>query len=157
MFYFNSTLDPKLISRKMELDDQVTPSTNSVMCESLYKLGLYFYDQEFLNRSKSMLALMTKQYVAKDPIYFHNWARVYLQHARPLYEVAIVGENARQIQQDILQHFTPQALLLGGTQEGSLELLKEKLQEGNTYIYVCRNKVCKLPVSQVSQALKLMN
>jgi hypothetical protein len=47
-------------------------------------------------------------------------------------------------------------MLLGGETEGSLELLKDKLQDGATYIYVCQNKVCKLPVEEVDRALELM-
>jgi len=34
-------------------------------------------------------------------------------------------------------------------------LLKDKLQEGETMIYVCQNKVCKLPVTEVEKAVKL--
>ncbi|MBK7465869.1 MAG: hypothetical protein IPJ43_03085 [Saprospiraceae bacterium] len=47
-------------------------------------------------------------------------------------------------------------ILLGGKNEGTLELLKEKLQEGDTYIYVCKNKVCKLPVNNVQKAIPLI-
>ena len=75
---------------------------------------------------------------------------------RPLYEVAIVGEKAEELRNSMIKNYLPNAILLGGKTEGSLELLKEKLQEGNTYIYVCRNKVCKLPVQEVAQALELM-
>ncbi len=156
LFYFNSKLDPKLITRKIEMDDQVIPSTNSVMCENLYKLGLYYYEDEFLTRSKSMMQVAIKHYIRKGPVFFFNWLRVYQQMARPLYEVAIVGDKALEVLQEILLYPIPHAILLGGKTEGGLELLKEKLQEGHTYIYVCRNKVCKFPVKEVSKALALM-
>ena len=44
----------------------------------------------------------------------------------------------------------------GALNEGTLELLKEKKQEGQTFIYVCRNKICKLPVKKVPEALQLI-
>jgi uncharacterized protein YyaL (SSP411 family) len=52
--------------------------------------------------------------------------------------------------------FLPHALWLGGPTEGTLELLKDKLQPDQTYIYVCRNKVCRLPVTAPDKALDLL-
>jgi uncharacterized protein YyaL (SSP411 family) len=45
---------------------------------------------------------------------------------------------------------------MGGAEEGDLPLLQNKLVPGQTTIYVCQNKVCKLPVTSVTEALKLM-
>ena len=36
-------------------------------------------------------------------------------------------------------------------------ILKSKLDEGETYIYVCQNKVCKLPTQDVDKAMSLMD
>ena len=44
-------------------------------------------------------------------------------------------------------------IYLGGKDEGSLELLKYKKVEDQTFIYVCRDKSCKLPVKEASKAL----
>ncbi|HEX5624570.1 MAG TPA: thioredoxin domain-containing protein [Saprospiraceae bacterium] len=156
-FYYNSSQDPKLIVRKKELADQVMPSSNSVMCDVLHRLGLYFYDEAYLKRSKSMLAGVLDGPASKDPVFYSNWLRLQLEQIRPLYEVAIVGPDYKKLQQELLAVYAPQAILLGGATEGGLELLKEKLQDGSTYIYVCRNKVCKLPVTDVRNALDLMD
>ena len=37
------------------------------------------------------------------------------------------------------------------------DFLEGKLVEEDTYIYVCQNKVCKMPVKSVAEALKLIN
>lgn len=92
----------------------------------------------------------------QDPVFYANWLRQYIQFCKPPYEVAIVGPDFENLQKQLLASYLPHVILLGGAQEGTLELLKEKLQEGSTYIYVCRNKVCKLPVAKVEDALKLM-
>jgi uncharacterized protein YyaL (SSP411 family) len=47
----------------------------------------------------------------------------------------------------------PNVFLSGGKNEGKLSLLEGKLVEGKTTIYVCQNKTCKLPVTDVKQAL----
>jgi uncharacterized protein len=70
--------------------------------------------------------------------------------------VAIVGDDFAVKRDEMLKNFLPNALLLGGKTEGTLELLKNKHQEGRTMIYVCRNKICKLPVEEVSKAMELM-
>jgi uncharacterized protein YyaL (SSP411 family) len=155
-FYYNSSLDPALIARKKEMDDQVIPATNSVMCDALHKLGLYLYNTEYIQRSQNMLLDIVANPAAAYPVFHSNWLRIYIEFLKPLYEVAIVGPEYKNLQKELLSRYLPQSILLGGANEGSLELLKEKLQEGQTYIYVCRNKVCKLPVKEAAKAIELM-
>ena len=42
LFYFTSKDDPELIRRSLEVADNVIPASNSMMAESLYRLGLFF-------------------------------------------------------------------------------------------------------------------
>ncbi len=155
-FYYNSKDDPQLISRKKEIADQVIASSNSIMCDVLHKLGLYLYNEPFLRRSEYMLMGILDGPAKQDPVFYANWMRTQLDFVKPLYEVAIVGPDYQKLQRELLSRYLPNAILLGGANEGTLELLKEKLQEGSTYIYVCRNKVCKLPVTAVKDALPLI-
>lgn len=155
-FYYNSSGDPALIARKKEVVDQVIPSSNSVMCDVLHKLGLFLYNKEYLQRSEKMLAGILESEASSDPVFYSNWLRIHLGFVKPLYEVAIVGKEYDKLHSALLSKYIPNAIFLGGATEGSLELLKEKLQEGESYIYVCRNKVCKLPVKEVNKALELM-
>jgi uncharacterized protein YyaL (SSP411 family) len=155
-FYYNSSKDPALIARKKEIDDQVIPASNSVMCDNLHRLGLYFYDKNYLQRSSNMLSAMMAGPASSYPTYHSNWLRVYLSYSKALFEVAVVGPGYKKLHKDLLSQYLPQSILMGGATEGSLELLKEKLQEGQTFIYVCRNKVCKLPVKESAAAIQLM-
>jgi len=72
----------------------------------------------------------------------------------PPYEVAIIGNKFSEMRQKIDENYLPNILLSGGRNEGSLPLLENKLVEGQTTIYVCQDKVCKRPVTEVSEALK---
>jgi uncharacterized protein YyaL (SSP411 family) len=45
---------------------------------------------------------------------------------------------------------------MGGTDE-NLPLLENKLPADKTLIYVCTNKVCKLPVEETGRALQQIN
>lgn len=157
MFYYTSDLDPPLIARKKELSDNVIPASNSVMANALHKLGLYYYDETYLEHAGQMLANMTEQVsTASQPSFFSNWCNLYLDQVWPLYEVAIVGERAPKTNRDLMQFYIPNAIFLGGETEGSLQLLENKLVDGETLVYVCRNKVCKFPVSTAAEAVPMI-
>ena len=47
-------------------------------------------------------------------------------------------------------------MLIGSTTNSDLALLKNRYVEDETYIYVCVNKACKLPVTKVTEAIKLI-
>jgi uncharacterized protein len=89
---------------------------------------------------------------------YFNWCKLFSTLLNPPYEVAIVGKNAHQLRLDLMKYYVPNALFLGKIREGGhLPLLEGKFQEGETYIYVCKDKVCKYPVKTVAEALKLLN
>jgi len=157
VFNYTSDLDPQLIARKVELIDNVIPGSNSTMAKVLYQLSLLYYNAEYKNMASAMLANMYN--LITEPgqtAYYSNWLQLYLSMAKQPYEVAIVGKDFRTLQQDFLKKYLPNALFLGGPDEGNLELLKNKLQSGETFIYVCQDKFCKLPVQAVEAAVAQM-
>ncbi len=157
MFNYTSDIDPPLVARKMELSDNVIPGSNSTMARVMYKLGLYFYNSDYTNKSKQMLQNL-QETIALNPApnFYSNWCSLYQEIIKPPYEVAIIGPEHQKIRNALATNYLPNVLFLGGASEGSLALLKDKLQEGQTTIYVCQNKVCKLPVTDVEKALDLM-
>ncbi|MEM8909800.1 MAG: thioredoxin domain-containing protein, partial [Bacteroidota bacterium] len=157
MFNYTSDLDPPLIARKKELGDNVIPGSNSAMARALHKLGIYLYNEDYVNKAKQMMHNMSENIGSTDqPNFYSNWCNLYTHLVKPPYEVAIVGDNHEALRQEMMQHYLPHALLLGGKDEGTLALLSNKLQEGETMIYVCQNKVCKFPVRDVSRSMELM-
>ena len=158
MFFYTSDLDPPLIARKKEIGDNVIPASNSIMAKDLHKLGLFLYNQEYLDVSRQMLHNMTPDMISsQQPSFFSNWCDLYADQVWPLYEVAIVGKNHNEVNQEMMRNYLPQSIFLGGPVEGGLELLKDKLQDDETVIYVCQNKVCKFPVFEVNEAILLMD
>lgn len=155
MFYYTSDIDPALIARKMEVTDNVIPSSNSQMAKNLYVLGQYFYNDDYIQKSKKMLNNV-KQDALAGGAYYANWDILMAWFASEPYEVAIVGNDFEAKRKEFDTHYFPNVFLSGGKNEGSLSLLKNKLNEGQTTIYVCQNKVCQLPVTEVKEALKQM-
>ena len=105
-----------------------------------------------------MLETVLPQMVqSNQPPYYSNWYILFMDLVDTPYEVAVLGSKSHDFVAEMQQRYLPGCRFLGGEDEGSLELLKDKLVEGDTYIYVCQNKVCKLPVTEVSKALELIN
>ena len=157
MFYYTSDLDPPLVARKKEITDNVIPASNSIIARALHKLGLLYYEQNYLDISLQMLANLAPTIETTDqPNFYGNWCAFYADQKWPLYEVAIVGKDYAALQSGLGNQYVPNSLLLGGANEGSLQLLADKLQEGETFIYVCQNKVCKFPVREVNKAMEQM-
>ena len=71
-----------------------------------------------------------------------------------LYEVAIVGKDVESKREMIDEYYLPNVLLTGTKEKSSLELLENKFVEGQTTIYVCQDKECKRPVTEVKDAVQ---
>lgn len=152
MFYYTADGAEGLVARKMEIADNVIPSSNSVMAEVLFLLGEYYGDESYITMSVSMLNQVLKEVTTSGP-YYANWAALMGTMVFQPFEVAVVGPDALVKSRQIKQEYHPTAIFMGGTAE-NLPLLENKLIPGRTIIYVCRNKVCKLPVEDAGSALK---
>lgn len=153
MFYYTSDKDPALIARKMEIADNVIPSSNSAMAKNLFMLGEYFYKDDYIHKASAMLNNV-KQDAVNGNAYYANWDILMAWLAAEPFEVAIVGNDYASKRKEIDTHYLPNIFLSGGNSEGSLSLLEGKLVPGKTTIYVCRNKSCKLPTTEVSKAVE---
>jgi len=155
LFYYTSSLDNPLIVRKKELSDNVIPASNSSMAKGLTQLGNYFYQEKYLDKAKLQVNNL-KRAILENPGFYSNWALVIIDLTYPLYEVAIVGPQHKSLREALDDNFLPNIILMGGEKEGTLELLKNKLVKDQTFIYVCRDKACKLPTKEVKTALTLI-
>ena len=52
--------------------------------------------------------------------------------------------------------YHPNMIFIGSINKSNMSLLKDKWIEGSTMIYICKNKVCQLPIEETSEALKLI-
>lgn len=152
LFYYTSDESNDLIARKFEILDNVIPSSNAVMAEVLYTLGEYYMDESFMEMSSSMVKRVSKAIMTDGP-YYANWTSVLGLMVYKPFEVAIVGSDALDKNQQLQRHYIPTSIFLGGDEE-NLPLLKNKRVNERTLIYVCRNKICKVPQEQVDIALK---
>ncbi|MBT6635423.1 MAG: thioredoxin domain-containing protein [Flavobacteriaceae bacterium] len=155
MFFFTSKLDDELISRTIEYRDNVIPSSNSIMANNLFKLSLYFDNKKYFNSSQQMINNIKDQ-IELYPSGFSNWMNLILNINKNFYEIAIVGDNAIKKVKELNENYLPNKIIIGSLESNPLPLLKNRFVEGETYIYVCVNKACKMPVKTVKEALELI-
>ena len=155
MFFFTSDLDPELIARKMEINDNVIPASNSVMANSLYNLGIILDKEHYKKMSRTMLNNI-KEDMSSYGSGYANYANLMLKLIHPYYEVVVVGKDAHEKCLQINKEYKPNKLFIGSFEKSKIPLLEEKFVEGQTMIYVCENKVCQMPTTSIIKAQKLL-
>jgi len=155
MFYFTSDEDASLVTRNVEYRDNVIPASNSIMAKNLFKLSHYFDNEAYYNTATTMLNNVTPE-MTTYPSGFSNWLDLMLNYTNKYYEVAIVGEHVFEKIKGLNETYIPNKLIIGSKTDNNLPLLKNRYIDDETLIYVCVNKACKLPVSEVDRAIQLL-
>lgn len=155
-FYTNDTSE-KLIARKKELFDNVIPSSNAIMATNLYWLSKIFDNEEYATTSLKMMSQATPL-LTKEPSFLAHWGCLYTYYTTPTAEIVISGENALTKVKDLFQNYLPNVVVLGSTSDNStLPLLQEKQSAAkDAIIYVCYNKTCQMPTTEISKAIELI-
>ncbi|MFT7343726.1 MAG: hypothetical protein ACI9XP_000300 [Lentimonas sp.] len=152
LFFYTSNLDPSLFARKIETADNVIPAANSQMAKNLFVLGTYFYNNSYLQKAKKMVSIV-KEKAITGGAYYANWDILMTWLAKEPYEIAILGENCIEKRKEFDLHYLPNVFFSGSKKASKLELLEGKFVKGQTTIYVCQNKTCKMPVTEVENAM----
>jgi hypothetical protein len=153
MFFYTSTAN-QLIARKMEINDNVLPSSNSVMARNLFYLGQLYYKPEFIKIAHQQLANIydgMEQYGSG----YSNWGMLLLDVTRDFYQVAILGDQSLEKSRELQKKYLPNTVFAGGV-SANLPMLQDKESAENTTIFVCYDGTCLLPTTDVKAALQLM-
>jgi uncharacterized protein YyaL (SSP411 family) len=151
-FYTKSSAT-NLIARKKEIFDNVVPSSNSTLAKVLNCLGQRLDNFEWTNRSREMVLAMQNA-MRSDIQFTANWAQVELANIRPNVEVVVIGPKFEEIGNELLPLLPLSSTLIAVPKEDGTLSTKGRLPaDGQTLIYVCLDKTCKLPVETVSEAI----
>ena len=147
-----------LIAKLIKTQDGGTtpiPSPNSVMAHNLFQLGHITYDPKKTKKSKEMLSTVLP--LLEESTYaFSKWSSLLTHVTYPYYEVAIVGANAKNFLKDFGKIYIPNTLFVGSTTASDLPLFEGRYDASDTFIYVCRDNSCKLPVNNIRAALNIL-
>ncbi len=152
-FNFSSATAEKLIAQKKEIFDNVIPSANSVMARNLLRLGCLLDKEEWKKIATDMTSKLS-QLIESEPGYSSNWGILFSEITATMAEIVIVGKDAEKIRKELHKHYLPFAQVLGTTSGSTLPIFEgREVKDNKTFIYVCFNKVCKLPVQSVNDVL----
>lgn len=155
LFYYTSILDDALITRPIEINDNVIPSSNATMAKNLVQLGYLTNDTSYLTRAKKMLGTVYSKMEEYGSGY-SNWCMAQMYLSEHMYQIAITGTNAHNMALTLYrQYYVPNKLIFGtNTNDSNLPMLNDKWIENQTTIYVCKNYTCKKPVNSVFDAIQ---
>jgi len=155
IFYFTANDQKDLITRTIEIHDNVIPASNSVMAKNLFRLSYLLGKPDYLNIADKILSLVSGN-MADYPSGYSNWSQLMLSRTGNHFEVAIIGENAINLLNELQKNYLPQAIFCAGTGENNLPLLQNRYVSGKTLIYICQDKSCLLPVETVNEAIEMI-
>jgi len=156
MFFFVSDKHMDVITKTIEVTDNVIPASNSSLARSLNKLGLLYENPEYLAISNQMLLNVIEK-MARYPSAFSNWGILLLNRVYPFHSLVITGKKSVSFGKELKSQFRPNVILAGSESASSLPVFNHRYQEGETLIYVCTGSECMLPVKTVSEAEMLLD
>jgi len=156
LFYFTPNMATGLITRKMEIADNVIPGSNSVLAHNLFLLGHYYSNDVYSKTAQQMLNNV-KEDALQAPTEYYNWLNLMLHYTDSYFEVAISGKEAVAKTNELQSYYLPNILIAGAAAPSKLPILENRFAAHQTYIYVCVNKACKMPESDVNAAVGKIN
>jgi uncharacterized protein YyaL (SSP411 family) len=154
-FFSTGTDAPALVKRPKEFQDNAVPSANSVLALELQKIAHFTGDFRYETVAAGTMRLM-RDWMQRAPLGFgHMLGALDFYTGDPL-EIIIVGDDTdagtRALLGRVRDRWRPnKVLVVSATPERdakSIPLLEGRERtEGRATAYVCRNGVCKLPVS----------
>lgn len=151
MFPFSADTSQKLVAPHFEFQDNVIPSSNSIMARNLFYLGNLFEKKEWIDRSRHMLSDMSAL-IEKSGSWASNWGILWLHHQKDFYTLAVCGPDAIEKASHLLQRYLPDTLVCSlPKSETRLPVLKNRWTDKETLIYPCTLTECQPPISDPSQ------
>ena len=143
----------ELFTKVISVDDGVLPSPNSIIAEQLFNIGHIIFDDKYLNLSDKMVSSV-KDIINGNINSYSVWANNILNRVEPFFEIAVIGPNANSVTDDITNYFTPNTIVVQSKIESDIPLFIDRYFEDETYIYVCQNKTCQRPETNINLALE---
>ena len=153
LFYYTSNTSEKLISRKIEIFDSVIPSSNSIMYYNLLFLGKIYDDTLYLNIYNNMNCKLEKY--LNNYEFMSNWIHVNSLNKSQINEIIVNDpSNKKSIIDKINSKYIPNKILLHNKGDYNLDILNSQKINNKLSISLCRNKVCQLPLKNISELFK---
>jgi uncharacterized protein len=163
-FFDTSDDHEKLIVRPRALNDNATPSGNSMMAKQLIRLAAYTGDARYDEAARAVLRPMLPA-MQQYPQAFGEALNAADMLIQGLAEVAIVGNPVQAETKALLnvvrEKYSPNVIVALSrepvTDEANIPLLGYRtMRNDKPTVYVCRNFACKMPVTTAEEMKTLL-
>jgi len=155
-FFYTNSNQIDVIVRKKEVYDGAQPSGNAIMADNLNKLGVYFDESRWKEKSVQMISSLGNA-IVRYPTSFGAWASILLQISIGTNEIVIISEESQRILTQVLKEYIPHKVIMTATEgSNSFPLLSGKGKNGETTLYLCRDYTCENPVSSINSLIDLI-
>jgi uncharacterized protein YyaL (SSP411 family) len=154
-FYFTPDYHTEVPVRKKDHYDGAIPSSNAIMAWNLHRLGTFFNIPDWVRRSALMLEA-NRDAVIKYPTSFGVWCNLLLEKVVGTHEILVMGPDSFRKSQTLLKNYIPNRVLVqseSATDRFPIMHGRVVGEDGETRIYICKEYACRLPVSNVDDAL----
>jgi len=146
------TTNKELFTKVVSIDDGVIPSPNSIIAEQLFNIGHIIFDDYYLDQSNKMLSSV-KEIIDGNINSYSVWANNILNRVELFYEIAVIGSDSDSKTKLISERLLPNVILVQSNIESDIPLFVDRYFDDETYIYVCQNKTCQRPETNIKYAL----
>jgi hypothetical protein len=160
-FYDTADDHEALLYRPKAIQDNATPSGNSMAVQVLLKNSLYSGNGIYWDVAQDALNRMTG-FMSRYPTGFAHWLNAAAFTLGEPREVAIVGRLGDADTMNLIgalrSDYRPNLVLAAGEDAEAIPLLAERPQvDGKPTAYVCKRFVCKTPVTDVQSLLEQLD
>jgi uncharacterized protein YyaL (SSP411 family) len=152
LFYFSKKGTESNIHNKIDTSDNVTPSPNAVMSENLLLIGKIFSEDNYILMFEKMIHTMQSN-IVEYSAYHTYWANVIMMYQYGIKEVMVVYKDTLptlHLRGNVLP-FVIWMYKKEGSETTIPQLNDKKLiDDSNLTYYVCKNKVCQLPITDLT-------
>lgn len=164
-FFDTSDDHEKLIVRPRQLQDNATPSGNSMMAKQLIRLTGYTGDSRYDEAARQILRPLLPA-MESYPQAFGEALNASDMLIRGLSEVAIVGnpvkEETKELLAQVREVYRPNVITALAREnvdgETNIPLLNYRMMRGDKpTVYVCQHFACKMPVTSADEMANLLS
>ena len=149
-FFLSPADGEQLVARQKSLDDNPSPSGNSMLAFVLLRLARIWGDEELERHAVGALRLVG-DYLTRAPSAF-GWALCALDlHLSPPRELAIAGGPGSPVARAALAGFDPNVVVAFGPAEDVPLLAGKGLVDGKPAVYACERFACRAPVTDPAE------
>ncbi len=162
-FFDTSKDNEELLFRPKDLQDNATPSGNALACEALLKLASFTENSKYRDLAEKSLKLIGN-HAMRYPTSFARWLSAADFASGNVKQVAVVygtnPEDAQELLGVIQSAYRPNTIFAASSYPPSNAapslLMDRPLKDSKLTVYVCEGFICKLPVTSVAEAEKLL-